>query len=149
MTFTYSLDLTTSKDKVRFRIGDTDSAAADNTFLSDEEIEATVTAQPNFSEAMAICAEALAAKFMRAATSKQVASVKVNYSDRVKNLLDLAERLRNGVEAMGLAEIVLTGTTETELQESFADTDLIQPAFTRGQFDNPTVLSPQQLEVSS
>lgn len=136
MTFTYDPELTTSKDKVRFRVGDTDSAVLEGQRLEDEEIVATL-ADTSFPEAMARCAEALAAKFFRFATSKQVASLKVSYESRVKNLLDFAERIRSGAESVGLAEIILTGTTKTELAESAADTDLIQPAFVRGQFDNP------------
>lgn len=140
MTFTYDPELATSKDRVRFRIGDTDTSVVAQQRLEDEEIEATV-ADASFPEAMARCAEALAAKFMRSATSKQAASLKVDYSKRVDHLLDLAKRIRSGAESIGLAEIVLTGTTKTEIETSAADTDLIQPAFTRGHFDNPDSVS--------
>lgn len=140
MTFTYDPELATSKDKVRFRIGDTDSSFAAQQRLEDEEIEATV-ADTTFPEAMARCAEALAAKFMRMADSKQAASLKVSYASRVQNLIDLAARIRSGAESTALAEIILTGTTKTELDESAADTDLIQPGFRLGQFDNPEAIS--------
>lgn len=144
MTFSYNPELTTSKDRVRFRLGDTDSSVAAQQRLEDEEIVATVAAE-SFPEAMARCAEALAAKFFRFATSKQAASLKVTYESRVKNLLDLADRIRRGSEATALAEIVLTGTTQTELDESAADTDLLQAAFSRGQFDNPVAVESEDI----
>lgn len=142
MTFTYSPDLTSSKDKVRFRIGDTDSSVAEQQRLEDEEIEATVAAESSFAEAMAKCAEALAAKFFRSATTKAAASLKVTYEKRVDYLLDLAERLRNGTESAAAVELIITGTTKTELEESAADTDLVQAAFRKGQFDNPDAVEP-------
>jgi hypothetical protein len=135
MTFTYDPTLATSTDKVRFRIGDTDATVTPQ--LSDEEINATVAAQASFSEAMARCAEALAAKYFRHATSKQAASLKVTYEDRVKNLLDLASRIRSGAEAIAATDLVITGTTKTELMVDASDSDVVQPAFRRGQFDNP------------
>jgi hypothetical protein len=147
MTFSYSNTLLTSRDKVRFRIGDTVSTFTPQ--LADEEIDAIVTANPSFPEAMAICAESLAAQFMRQATSKQAATMKVDYSGRIDNLLKLAELLRSGAEAIGLAEIILTGTTVTELAETAADTTLLQPAFVRGQFDNLGALASTQLEVEA
>lgn len=141
MTFSYSPELTEAKDRVRFRIGDTDSSAASGERLENEEIEATLNAQPSLSEAMAQCAEALAAKYFRHATQKQVASLKVVYEKRVEHLLDLAKRLRSGVEAIGAVEAVITGTTKTEIEESRTDTSLIQPAFRAGQFDHPEAIS--------
>lgn len=137
MTFSYDPSLITSKDKVRFRIGDTDSSVAAQSRLEDEEIQATVAAQSSFPEAVALCCEALAAKYMRQADSKQAASLKVSYASRVTNLLDLAKRIRRSADSIGLTDLVITGTTETELAESAADTDLLQAAFVRGQFDNP------------
>lgn len=147
MTFVYDPELTTDKDKVRFRIGDTDSSVAQQQRLEDEEIEATVT-DAGLPEGMARCAEALAAKFMRAADSKQVASLKVSYASRVANLLDLAKRIRSGAESIAATDIVMTGTSKAEAAESAADTDLIQPAFTRAQFDNPDA-SVSSVEVAS
>ena len=136
MTFTYDPALSSDKDTFRFRLGDTNSAALENERLEDEEIEATIAAQ-NTSEALAQCAEALAAKFFRHATTKQLASAKVSYEKRVDNLLALADRLRSGIESIAATDIVITGTTKTELDESAADTDLVQSAFSRGQFNNP------------
>lgn len=136
MTFSYDSSLFTSKDRVRFRTGDTDSTVTPQ--LADEEIEATLASQPDFSEAMAICAESLAAKYMRMATSKQAASLKVDYSKRVDYLLGLAKRLRTGIEAIENTDLIITGTTKTELSESAVDTDLVQNRFHAGQFDNPS-----------
>jgi hypothetical protein len=139
MTFTYDPEQAGAqgKDRVRFRIGDTDPEAARGKRLEDEEIEATVAAQSSFSEAMAQCAVALAAKLKLSPTSKQAASVKITYTDRVKFLLDLAKEIRSSADSIAATDIVITGTTKSELAASAADTDLVQDAFRRGQFDNP------------
>ena len=137
MTFSYDNTLDTERDQVRFRIGDTNSAASAQERIEDEEIDATIAAQSNLSEAMAQCAEALAAKFFRHATTKQLASARVSYEKRVDYLLSLAERLRSGIEAVAATDIVITGTTNTELLVDSTNTDVVQSAFRRGQFENP------------
>lgn len=136
MTFSYDPALSSTKDTFRFRLGDTNPAALENERLEDEEIEATIAAQ-SVAEALAQCAEALAAKFFRHATTKQLASAKVSYEKRVDNLLAFADRLRSGIESIAATDIVITGTTKTELDDSAGDSDLVQPAFFRGQFANP------------
>lgn len=123
------------KDYVRFRIGDVDPNVTPN--LEDEEIEAIVALESSFSEAVAKCAEALAARLFSAATTKQLASVKVVYESRCERLLDLAAGIRNGSESIAATDIVITGTTKTELLVDATDTDVVQPAFRRGQFENP------------
>ena len=134
------------KDYVRFRIGDVDPDITPN--LEDEEIEAIVTLESSFAEAVAKCAEALAARLFSAATTKQLASVKVVYESRCERLLDLAAGIRNGSEAIAATDLVITGTTKSELLVDATDTDVVQPAFRRGQFENPDSYAAEAEEVA-
>lgn len=132
------------KDYVRLRIGDVDKDVTPQ--LEDEEINGFIAASPSFSEAIAKCAEALAARLFSAATTKQLASVKVSYESRCSRLLDLASRIRSGSESVVATDLVITGTTKTELLVDATDTDVVQPAFRRGQFENPDSYAAEETE---
>jgi hypothetical protein len=54
MAFTYDLSLITDLAKLRFEIGDTESSGY---YLSDEEINATLTAEGSFDAAVITCIE--------------------------------------------------------------------------------------------
>lgn len=91
MTWTYSGNPASStKDAVRFLIGDTDT---DDQLLSDEEINYTITITGNVYESAHDCAYAVAASFARMATSKSVGDLSLSYSDRAASFYQVADRM--------------------------------------------------------
>lgn len=92
MAWTYSGDPSTStKDSVRFLIGDTDSA---DQVVTDEEIDwaLTVVDDSIYQAAHDLCVS-LAAKFARLATSKSVGDLSLSYADRSSAFYSLADRI--------------------------------------------------------
>lgn len=134
MAFTYSVAGTTDKDRVRRRIGDTVDKTATNESLHDEEIADLVTTEGSFAGGLAASAESLAAKLSLKATEKEAKGVRVSYEKRVDWLIDLARSFRSGLLRAATAEPFAGGLSKTELDDSAADTDLVQPAFRREQF---------------
>ena len=92
MAWTYSGDPGTStKDSVRFLIGDTDS---NDQVVTDEEINWALTVVDGsiYQAAHDLCVS-LAAKFARLATSKSVGDLSLSYSDRSSAFYSLADRI--------------------------------------------------------
>lgn len=91
MTWSYSGDPASStKDAVRFLIGDTDT---NDQLLSDEEIEYTIAVTGNVYESAHDCSYAIAASFSRMATSKSVGDLSLSYSDRAAAFYKVADRM--------------------------------------------------------
>lgn len=141
MTFTYTAGTANDLTRIRLRIGDTDSSVAAQLRLEDEEIADLLITEGSFRRSAAAAAEALAAKYARKATEKSVGSASVSYSERFKQLMDLAKALRSGAALAGTSSVYTGGVLRSELDESRADTTLVQPAFRRDQFDNPEALT--------
>jgi len=92
MTAEYSGDPATStKDEVRFLVGDTDMTAP---LIQDEEIDYLVTNQGSAGAAAIRACEVLATGFARLASDKQVGDLKVSYSNRVADFRALAKDMR-------------------------------------------------------
>lgn len=94
MSFSYSGDPATStKDAIRFLVGDTDST---EWFITNEEIEWLVVQWENKNSVYwtaSMVAEAIAAKFSREVTTNSDSQT-VNTSELQQKYLDLAVRLR-------------------------------------------------------
>jgi hypothetical protein len=130
--FTYTGDpANNSRDAVRFHAGDTDRRAAE---IDDREIDYALTLTDDTRVAAAILLEALASKYSRKAdvTAGQVS----------KRMSTIAGSLREqAAELRSIAGIVATpffgGLTHSGKLDLDQRTDDVQPAFKRGQFDNP------------
>lgn len=101
MAFTYTGNLDTDLDRVRFRIGDTDSTDA---LLTDAEINAAVTAEGTVVKAALACVKSILARFSKGydfATDGQSFS----RSQRVAHYQQLLVELRT---AAGVSSVATT-----------------------------------------
>lgn len=137
MTWTYSGNPSDSdKDAVRFLVGDKDSTDQQ---ISDEEITFLMTQKSNVYAAAALAAGCIAAKYARDVGSS-IESVRVFSADRYKHYKDLENELDNkskGATSDGYGLPVVTGISESDIRSVEQDTDRVQSAFKKRQFDNP------------
>jgi hypothetical protein len=130
--WTYSGDPQIStRDAVRFYLGDTDSTAP---IIYDAEIDALLVTYPNPFFAAAQAARGIAAKYSRK-VSKRVGDLSINYSDLSKQFYSLANELQAQGETMGMTPYS-GGISRTDKQTVNANTDREKPPFRQKQFDN-------------
>tara|TARA_Y100001938_G_scaffold148373_1_gene231902 strand:- start:3853 stop:4284 length:432 start_codon:yes stop_codon:yes gene_type:complete len=131
MSFSYSTSLTANKDKVRFRIGDTDS---NRPLLSDEEINAVLTDKPAVLPASIECVDAILAKIARD-VDRNAAGITSSRSQAYNHYLELRKKLER--EMVTESEMFVGGLSKSAKQSFEADSDFVKPSFDIGQFDNP------------
>lgn len=134
MAFTYTAGSTSDLNRVRLLVGDTDSAAAEQQRLEDDEITDLITMYGGYRAAAPAAADALSAKFARLATSKSMGQASLAW-DRFKQLRQLAQDLR--AQAARVAIPFAGGMSQDLRDTNRQDTDLIQPRFRTGMLDNP------------
>lgn len=126
------------RDAVRITIGDTDVTDQQ---VTDEAIAFALSQSGNdYIDASIQIANQLAAKFSRLVdTSAEGLSMK--YSQLKDQYLDLATRLKSEAARVNGPGLPLYGGTSIgELEALLDDGDLVQPAFRRGQFRNPSTI---------
>lgn len=132
MAWTYDpTDLSADKDRVRFKIGDTNSADPQ---LEDEEILYLLDLTGSVDGAVKRAAEALAFKYARQA-DKWVGDLKILASQKSRAYRELAEGISASASVffgVPYAGGIRVGDKETVE----ADTDLVSPSFRRGLHDN-------------
>lgn len=136
MTWTYTPDFATQRDRVRFEIGDTTST---DQLLSDEEIAYAGSVEGSDLCAAARCCEALAGKYGRLADMRE-GKLDIKLSQRKKAFLDKADQLRMQ-DAKG-AGIYVGGESISDKEATNEDTDRVPTAFYRGMLDNPNATQP-------
>lgn len=89
MAFNYTTGniLLNGRDRIRFELGDTDSA---NPLLQDEEIDAVIVIEGGFYRAAAMCAFTIARKFSRE-VSYSVGPLKLDLGARAKSYREMAD----------------------------------------------------------
>jgi len=132
VTWTYSGNPSASSlDAVRFYIQDTDTS---DQLFSDAELNFLLTSYTNpLAAAMQAC-RTLVAKYARAVDSS-VDRVSESASQRMKQYSELATQLERRLGSLALP--VMGGRKYSEKDTLESDTDAIQPAIRRGQFDFP------------
>lgn len=136
MTWTFtSADLSGSREQIRTRIGDTDSA---DPLLTDEQIAYALSEEGSVKNAAALAAEWIAAYFSRLA-DKSVGDLRIDYSARAERYLALAASLRSRSARAALP--YFGGISETTKDSREADTDRVKPAFTVDMLDDTTISS--------
>jgi hypothetical protein len=128
MTWSYSGNPSTSaKDEVRFLVGDTDTTEQ---LVQDEEINYALAEQPNTRLAAANVADSIGAKFSRK-TDVRLGDYTVSYNKLASGFFTLANQLRNSSKNnAGIIAIPYAGgISQTEIDTSEQDTDLVQPKF--------------------
>jgi hypothetical protein len=121
-----------SRDAVRFYIGDTESSAQ---ILMDAEIDQTLTIYPNAFLAAAQCARTIAGRYSRK-ISKRVGDLSISYSDLAKQFFTLADELAAQGNTMGVVPYS-GGTSIADMQTVVSNTDRPKPDFWKKQFDEP------------
>lgn len=136
MTWTYDTSLSTSRDKVRLLVGDTDT---NDQQLSDEEITFITSEETNVYRAAALASRTLAAKYARLVGSS-VESLRFFASDRFDHYTQLARQLEeqaSKVSGSSVGSPVITGISIDAIESVEDDTDRVGSAFKKGQFHNP------------
>lgn len=137
MTWTYSGDpATTSRDAVRFLVGDTDTT---DQLVSDEEISWVLTQHSGVRHAAAATCEAIAAKFARQA-EMSVDDVSIKAGEKAEHYRALAKELRAQAAIAGkVAKPFAGGISIADKDDREADTDRVKPFFRRDLHDVPGV----------
>lgn len=133
MSWSYSGNPASSTlDKVRFLIGDTDSTDQQ---LSNEEINAALadTADSPYAAAV-ICIEALVSRYSRLVT-KSIGDLSISYGDKAKNYRGLLGDLRRRA-TLQLCTPYAGGISVADKEIDEADSDVVQPFFKRGMHDD-------------
>lgn len=132
LQFTYSGDPASSpRDAVRFLVGDTNSKRP---LLDDREVNHAIAEMVNLSLAAAFLADHLCARFTREADIK-VGQVSKSLSQVAKAFRQKALDLRD--DACKTAAPSFPATHHSTLDALEQNNDLVDPAFSIGQFDNP------------
>ena len=131
MTWTYTPDFTVQRDRVRFLVGDTNTA---DQLISDEEIQYMGTIEGSDFSVAAGCCEAIAGVLGRKVDMTE-GKLSIKLSQRSKGYMDRAARLRWRDATMALP--FSGGASVSEKEANNNDTDRVPPAFWRGQLDNP------------
>lgn len=131
MSWSYTGNPTDStKDYVRFRIGDTDSS---DQLLGDDEIDAMVSQFGDKRLAAAAAAESVAAKFSRRFDTRY-GKVSQQWSQLVEHYLTLAKKLR-AEYTLNAAAPWAGSISQSAKDEERDDTDRVEPAFSVGMHD--------------
>ncbi|NBO55357.1 MAG: hypothetical protein EBU84_12380 [Actinobacteria bacterium] len=133
MAWSYSGDPTTStRDAVRFLIGDTDT---NDQLISNEEINYFVTEFGNARRSASEAARAVAAKFARL-MNRSIGGLSADFSAKYRQYLELADNLLSK-EEMAPVSLYISGYSRSAKEAVELDTDR-EPTFSRkGIMDNP------------
>ena len=131
MTWSYNENLTTDRDKVRFRIGDTDT---DDQLLSNETIDALLVIRNDVVLASIDSVQAILAKFARE-IDRQALGLGGPRSQKTTHYENLLKILRAEADK-GATGVFYGGATIAEKDDALADTTKPRPPFRLNQFNN-------------
>jgi hypothetical protein len=121
MSWTYAGDLSSTREWVRFLIGDTDT---DRQLLTDEEIAGVIAEEPNRYLAASTCARSLSSRFVRQGDGSLASEFRT-----------LARQLQQRGRQFAFVPYA-GGISESDIESVSADTDRPTPHFTVGMMDN-------------
>ena len=133
MAWTYSGDpASSSKDAVRFYVGDTDES---DQLVTDEEINFTILNEGGLITAAVVTCRAIAAKFSRQA-DKSVGDLRISISQKAEAYEKRAVSLET--KAGSLAVPYAGGLLVSEKTSAESNTANVQPVFRRGMMNDGT-----------
>ena len=133
MSWTFSESLTTTRDKLRLRVGDTD---ANDPLLSNETLDVLLTDKGDDLALAAIDAvRAIIAKLGRE-FDRSAVGVGGSRSQKVQHFHDLLKQLTK--ESRLSTGVVLGGVSASRKQTIEDDSDFVRPSFTVGGDDLPS-----------
>src|SRR6185369_1963440 len=134
MSWTYSGNpKTSSKDAVRFLIGDTKSDG--EKLATDEEIDWALEQNSNIYAAAATVADNIATYFSTLADSEELGPIKVSYNNRVKMYSLRVKQLNMKASSKGYMEVYAGGIDVNDKESQASDSSLTGPNFTIGMND--------------
>lgn len=131
MTWSYNENLSTDRDKVRFRIGDTDT---DDQLLSNETIDALLVIRNDVVLASIDSVQAILAQFARE-IDRQALGLGGPRSQKTTHYENLLKILRAEADK-GATGVFYGGATIAEKEDALADTTKPRPPFRLDQFNN-------------
>jgi hypothetical protein len=131
MTWSYDDSLPTDRDKVRFRIGDTDS---EEELLSNETLDALLVIRDDVVLASIDAVQAILAKFARE-IDRQALGLGGPRSQKTTHYENLLKVLRAEADK-GSTGVFYGGATIAAKNAAFADTTKPRPPFRIDQFNN-------------
>ena len=131
MTWSYNENLSTDRDKVRFRIGDTDT---DDQLLSNETIDALLVIRNDVVLASIDSVQAILAKFA-IEIDRQALGLGGPRSQKTTHYENLLKILRAEADK-GATGVFYGGATIAEKEDALADTTKPRPPFRLDQFNN-------------
>lgn len=135
MTWSYSYAGGSSKDEVRFLVGDID---ANQPLLSNEDISYLVTRFGSAVKAAPEAAMAIARKFAMQADIADPA-LRVSYTARAQHYFTLAKDLRTEARRVAFVAPYAGGISVSDKDLRASDTDRVDIGVGLGYFDNPEV----------
>lgn len=121
--------------QVRLEIGDTSSTAQ---LLQDEEVEQCIATEATMWGAAARCCEIISRSFLRKADVRiGRGGTMLTYSTQAKQYSEMALRLRLKANVMNAPWV--GGTSMSDKASLAAESDTVQPLFTKGMQANPRV----------
>lgn len=127
MTWSYNISETTDTDRVRGKIGDTNTNLQR---LQDETIAAVLVLYPSVVAASVECVKRIIARIATDPDSRSAAGLSSSRGQAVANLEVLLGQLR--AELAGTAEMFIGGVSDSANEALRADTNFPAPAFTVG-----------------
>jgi len=141
MTWTYSGNpSSTTRDEVRFLVGDTNT---NDQLVTDEEIAYALASESTYNAAATV-AEAIAAKLSREADFS-VDGLSKSLSQRADSYRMLSQKLRSRAAVKAVSPYA-GGISVSDKIAVEANTDRTQPRFERGQFDYDTNTDDRDLD---
>ncbi len=129
--WTYTgLPATSTRDEVRFLVGDTDHGSQ---LVTDEEITYALAAEGNTHTAAALVAKSIAAKFAPL-IDRAIGDLKISFSQRQKHFKELADELQARGDVSG-GRMFAGGISVADKETEVLDPDRVVPAFRKGQHD--------------
>lgn len=124
-----------TRDEVRFLVGDTDSSDKQ---VTDFEIAYAITQGGSARGAAVLIAKALASKYARLA-DRSIGDLSISYSQRVKNYLDMAQRLEKELAAGygAILDVYAGGISIADKDTVEEDEDRVWPGLGIGMHDAP------------
>ncbi len=142
MAWTYSGDPDSSAlDAIRFLCGDTDTndqlLANEEISWINKEVTGSTTATTGLYDAAYRCCLLIASKFSRMA-DKAVGDLRVDMSQKAKSYREQAAELKELASREGLVPTPYSGgMTISDKDIDAEDSNMVQPSFYQGQFNNP------------
>lgn len=130
MTLTYSVAESTNRDRVRGKIGDTDS---NRELLDDSTVDAILVVYPSVIAAAIECCKRIIAKLARD-VDRSAIGMSASRSQVIQHYRDLIPMLQEELATHGRMFVGGVSVTENEAQDE--DTDFVQPSFKIGMGDN-------------